>query len=81
MATATATRTPSLSPLLAGYISGDVSEAAMALFDELFAETSASAGERAAFARFYLDALESGEFAEALPHPAEVSGILSVARA
>lgn len=71
----------SLAPLLAGYVSGDVSDDAMCRFDDLFEDTSATALERAAFARFYLDALATGEHADALPHPGEVSGILAAARA
>jgi len=81
MATLTTPRTSTLAALLAGYVSGDVSDDAMARFDDLFQDISASADERAAFARFYLDALDAGEYAEALPHPSEVAGILSLARA
>lgn len=71
----------SLAPLLAGYLSGDVSDDAMCRFDDLFEDSAATALERAAFARFYLDALATGEHADALPHPSEVSGILAAARA
>lgn len=79
MATLTTARPTSLAPLLVGYVAGDVTAAALARFDDLFED--ASVEERAAFARFYLDALTSGEYAEALPHPSEVDGILSAARA
>ena len=72
---------PSLLPLLAGYIDGDVSHDAMGRFDDLFADAPATATERAAFAQFYLDALAAGEHADALPDPAEVAGILAAARA
>lgn len=71
----------SLAPLLAGFVSGDVSEDAMARFDALFEQLPATAQEREAFAHFYLDALASGEYADALPRPSEVSGILTAARA
>ena len=71
----------SLAPLLAGYISGDVSYDAMCRFDDVFEDTSATAQERQAFARFYLDALATGEYDQALPHPSEVAGILAAARA
>lgn len=71
----------SLAPLLAGYVYGDVSHDAMCRFDDLFEDATATALERQAFARFYLDALETGDHADALPHPGEVTGILSVARA
>lgn len=81
MAALTSARPTSLALFLAGYVSGDVSDDAMARFDALFEDATASAEERAAFARFYLDALASGEYADALPHPAEVDGILAVARA
>ncbi|PAP75704.1 hypothetical protein [Rubrivirga marina] len=67
--------------LLAGYVAGDVSDDAMARFDDLFEDASASAQERLAFARFYLDVLAAGDDAEALPDPSEVGGILSAVRA
>ena len=80
--TQTATSAPaSLVPLLAGYISGDVSHDAMCRFDDLFDDASATAVERAAFAQFYLDALANGEYADALPDADEVAGILAAARA
>ena len=77
----TAPRATALTALLAGYVAGDVSESAMARFDELFDGTSASAQERIAFARFYLDVLAAGDDADALPHPSEVDGILSAIQA
>ena len=64
-----------------GYLVGDVSDDAMCRFDDLFQDTSATALERQAFARFYLDALSADEHSDALPHPSEVSGILTAARA
>ena len=77
----TTARPIALTSLLTGYVSGDVSDDAMARFDDLFEDTSASAQERLAFARFYLDALATGDVAEALPDPAEVGGILSAIQA
>ena len=78
----TQTATPaSLAPLLAGYLFGDVSHDAMCQFDDLFEDAAATARERQAFARFYLDALSAGEADDAIPAPSEVAGILDVARA
>ena len=71
----------SLAPLLSGYLSGDVSHDAMCRFDDLFEDAAATALEREAFARFYLDVLAADETANALPDRAEVGGILGVARA
>ena len=82
--TATATYTTARSAyadLLAGYIVGAVGDDAIARFDDLFEETGATVPERMAFARFYLDAVDAGEEADALPTPAEVPGILDAARA
>ena len=67
--------------LLTGYITGTVGGDALARFDDLFDETDATAQERIAFARFYLDALAAGDDADALPTAAEVPGILDAARA
>ena len=69
--------TPSLAPFLAGYIAGAVSDDAMARFDDLFEDANATPGQREAFAQFYLDALATGEYADALPTPAEATGILA----
>ena len=79
--TQTVTAPASLVLLLAGYLSGDVSHDALCRFDDLFEDAAATSRERQAFARFYLDALATGEHAEALPDPSEVSGILAAARA
>ena len=75
------TRPSAYADLLAGYVVGTVGDDAMARFDDLFEDTTASAQERSAFARFYLDAVAAGEDADALPTPAEVPGILAAARA
>lgn len=78
----TATQRPNaLTALLAGYITGRVDDDAMSRFDDLFEDTSATAEERLAFARFYLDVLQAGEPVDALPSLAEVTGILNAARA
>ena len=53
----------------------------MSRFDDLFEGTSASAQERIAFARFYLDVLAAGDDADALPEPGEIGGILSALQA
>jgi hypothetical protein len=74
-------RPTALAALLAGYVAGDVTDDAMARFDDLFEDASASAQERLAFARFYLDVLAAGDDKEAIPHPSEVGGILSAIRA
>ncbi len=81
MTQVTTARPSALTALLVGYVSGDVSETAMARFDDLFEDVSASAQERLAFARFYLDALASGDASQALPDVSEVSGILSAIQA
>ncbi len=74
-------RPTALTALLSGYVAGDVTDDAMARFDDLFDDASASAQERLAFARFYLDVLAAGDDTEAIPHPSEVGGILSAIRA
>ena len=70
-----------LTALFAAYVTGAVGEAVMSGLDDLFVDTNASAQERQAFARFYLDALDAGEDADAFPTAAEVPGILDAARA
>ncbi len=70
-----------LTSLLAGYIAGAVDDSVMSRFDELFEDAPASAQERAAFARFYLDALATDDIEEALPTAIEVPGILGLVRA
>ncbi len=81
MTQVTTARPTPFTALLAGYVAGDVSDDAMARFDDLFEDASASAQERLAFARFYLDVLATGDLAEALPAPDEMSGILSAIQA
>lgn len=67
--------------LLSGYIAGTVDDDAMARFDDLFEDVTATTEERLAFARFYLDVVATGEVMEALPAPTEIPGLLAVARA
>lgn len=81
MAHVSATPSSALTALLTGYVAGDVNDDAMNRFDELFDDAGASAQERIAFARFYLDVLSAGDDKEALPHPTEVGGILTAIRA
>lgn len=67
--------------LLSGYLTGAVDDDAMARFDDLFEDAGATAEERLAFARFYLDVVAADESKEALPAQSEVPSILAVARA
>ena len=73
-------RAHALSLLLGRYIAGEIAEAQLSDVTELLDETDASSEERAAFARFYLDALTSdGEVK--MPKAEELSEILNIARA
>ena len=82
MTTATAPRRSAHAVLLAGYIAGAVTDEAMSQFDALFEDSAATADERRAFARFFVDALQTGDLENALPTTAdEVAGILVAARA
>ena len=73
-------RAHALSVLLAGYIAGD--DASDRFFDaaDQLEEADASAAERAAFARFYLDAM-SDDGDVKLPQADELSDLLNAARA
>jgi DNA-binding SARP family transcriptional activator len=79
--TTTAQRPNALTALLAGYISGTVADDVMDRFDDLFEEAPATAEERLAFARFYLDLAATGDVAEAFPTHTEITGILGAVRA
>ena len=82
MTVATAPRRSAHAALLAGYIAGTVTDEVMNRFDVLLEDAAATADERRAFARFFVDALQTGEIADALPKSAdEVTGILAAARA
>lgn len=81
MTQAVATRPTAFASLLSAYVTGAIGEAVMTGIDDLFEDVDATPAERIAFARFYLDALEAGEDADAFPHVTEVEGILAVARA
>lgn len=81
MTTATASRSAHVA-LLTGYIAGAVTDEAMSRFDTLFEDSAATIEERQAFARFFVDALTTGEMENALPRNGdEVKGILAAARA
>ncbi len=73
-------RVNAMSLLLARYITGEIAEAQFADVTDLLDETDASANERAAFARFYLDALTLDGDVK-MPRTEEVSEILNIARA
>ena len=75
-----ASRAHALSHLLARYITGQVAEAQLADFTDLFDEADVSADERAAFAHFYLDALMS-EGEVKMPKADELADVLAIARA
>ena len=73
-------RLPSLALLLARYIAGEIAEAQLFGLSDLFDDADASAAERTAFARFYLDALaENGDVR--LPKTEELTALLALARA
>lgn len=73
-------RAPTLALLLARYIAGEIAEAHLFGLSDLFDDADASAEERTAFARFYLDALVAdGEVS--LPQSEELIALLALARA
>lgn len=73
-------RAHALSLLLSRYIAGEVAEAQLFGLTDLFDDASASAEERTAFARFYLDALATdGDVT--LPKADELTTLLALARA
>jgi len=73
-------RAEALSLLLGRYIAGEIAEAQFADVTELLDETDASSEERAAFARFYLDAL-SADGEVKMPKTEDLGEILNIARA
>lgn len=73
-------RAQALSLLLGRYIVGEIAEAQFADVTELLDETDASSEERAAFARFYLDAL-SADGEVKMPKTEDLNDILNIARA
>ena len=73
-------RAQALSLLLGRYIVGEIAEAQLADVTELLDETDASSEERAAFARFYLDAL-SADGEVKMPKTEDLNDILNIARA
>lgn len=74
-------RPHALAALLAQHIAGDLQDGALSDMTELFEDTDASASERLAFARFYLDLQAGGETAETLPKGDELTDVLTIARA
>lgn len=83
MPTVTRTAAPAhpLALLLARYVSGHLDAQALDAVCDGLEDAGASAEERAALAYFYLEALEEGLGADALPSAAEVCHVLGVARA
>ena len=78
---APAQRLPALALLMARYVAGQIAEAQFHAVSDLLDEADVSPDERAAFARFYLDALAAGEDAAALPRADELADLLALARA
>lgn len=80
MTTLSTTQDHALGQLLSRYLAGDLTASALDAVTELFEDTDASATERIAFARFYLDALDARE-THALPCAEDVADVLSMSRA
>ena len=78
--TTLSTQDHALGQLLSRYLAGELTASALDAVTELFEDTDASAVERLAFARFYLDALDSRE-SHALPRAEDVADVLSLSRA
>lgn len=70
-----------LSVLLTRFVAGEIAESALTTVCDLLEETPASAEERIAFARFYLDALSTGDSEHALPRAEELADVIQIARA
>ena len=73
-------RAQALSLLLGRYLAGEIADAQFAEVTDLLDETDASAEERAAFARFYLDALSTDGIVK-MPKTDDLGEILTIARA
>lgn len=67
--------------LLACYVTGQIAEQTLDTICTAIDDLSATADERLAFARFYLDALACGEAEYALPRAEELADVLQIARA
>lgn len=80
MPTLTTTPDHALGQLLSRYLAGDLTASALDAVTEMFEDTDASAAERLAFARFYLDALDARE-THALPTDGDVAAVLAISRA
>lgn len=79
MTTLTPTPDHALGHLLSRYLSGALTASALGAVTELFEGTDASATERLAFARFYLDALDAEE-SHAFPSDDDIADVLAIAR-
>lgn len=77
----TAARPHAFALLLDRYVSETLPDAAFAAVCDLTDATDATPAERLAFARFYLDVLNSGETDIALPRAEEIADVLQIARA
>lgn len=73
-------RAQALSLLLARYIAGEMAESQFEEISAMLDESEASSEERAAFARFYLDSMSTGNEIK-MPKPIEVKDMLTIARA
>lgn len=74
-------RAHALQQLLAQYVVGRVAEHQLAAVSDLLDDSDASAEERLAFTRFYLDALTDGDLTLGLPKAEELADFLDLARA
>lgn len=72
--------TSTLALLLSRYVAGELAEAQLFGLSDLLDDAEASATERSAFARFYLEALAEGDEVP-LPRTEELTDLLSFARA
>ncbi len=81
-ATPTAVSRPNaLVTLLDRYVAETVPDAAFAAVCDFPDDADATAAERLAFARFYLDIVAAGEPDVKLPRPEEIADVLMIARA
>lgn len=81
MPTVLRTASNPFSVLLTRFVAGDIAESALTTVCDLLEETPVSAEERLAFARFYLDALSTGDDEHALPRAEEIADVIQIARA
>lgn len=76
-----APRPHALSLLLTHYVAGQIAEAQLTAVSDLLDDSDATAEERLAFTRFYLDLLDEGDLTPALPKADELTDFLHLARA